>query len=297
MNSTSVVADSLSMLSGQPFFVGVVASSLCGCGLYFLVNKSAPSISLKGRKKPKSTHWSGLSGKHQTFLNCGISSATVSIVVLAWTKSLVITVPFSLFAVVITWVYARNKGRRASAAMLQVWPEVTDHLISAIHSGLSLSEALVGLGSRGPQDVRPYFLSFHQQLLESGDFVAATEVLKARLNSHGSDQILEAILLAKSLGGSELLQIFRTLGDFLRQDLALRKEIEIKHGWIKNSAHLSSAAPWLLLLLLSSQPGTAQAFAQPGGVAILLLGLLLTSVAYLWMGRLGQLPNPPRVFE
>jgi tight adherence protein B len=80
-------------------------------------------------------------------------------------------------------------------------------------------------------------------------------------------------------------------------DLALRKEIEIKHGWIKNSAHLSSAAPWLLLLLLSSQPGTVEAFAQSGGVAILLTGLLLTCVAYLWMGRLGRLPSPARVFE
>ena len=29
---------------------------------------------------------------------------------------------------------------------------------------------------------------------------------------------------------------------------------------------------------------------------ILLIGLILTSVAYLWMGKLGQLPNAPRVF-
>lgn len=295
MSSISIGEESFRAVLSQPFFVGVVASSLCGLGLHFLTNGSA-TLRKEG-KKPTTLRFVGLSEKNRRVLNCGLSSVVVTIVVLAWTKSLIITIPFSIFAVVIAWVYMRNKGRRAAAAMLQVWPEVTDHLISAIHSGLSLSEALVGLGSRGPEQVRPYFLSFHQELLASGDFVASTETLKARLNSHGSDQILEAILLAKSLGGSELLQIFRTLGDFLRQDLALRKEIEIKHGWIKNSAHLSSAAPWLLLLLLSSQPGTAQSFAQPGGVAILLLGLLLTSVAYLWMGKLGQLPNPPRVFE
>ena len=238
-----------------------------------------------------------MSGKRRTLINCAMSSTVVTIVVMAWTKSLIISMPFSIFSTVITWVYMRNKGRRAAAAMLLIWPEVTDHLISAIHSGLSLSEALVGLSTRGPERIRPYIHSFHQELLSNGDFVSATERLKAQLNSQGSDHILEAILLAKSLGGSQLLQIFRTLGDFLRQDLALRKEIEIKHGWIKNSAHLSSAAPWLLLLLLSSQPGTAQSFAQPGGIAILLIGVILTSVAYLWMGKLGQLPNPPRVFE
>lgn len=296
MRSIAASLDLLGSLMNQPFFVGLLACSLCSLGLALLAKEPGSSYAGKRRNRSTFSHLTAMSGKSRTLINCAMSSAAVTVVVMAWTKSLIISMPFSIFSIVITWVFMRNKGRRAAAAMLQIWPEVTDHLISAIHSGLSLSEALVGLSTRGPELIRPYIHAFHQELLSNGDFVGATERLKARLDSQGSDQILEAILLAKSLGGSELLQIFRTLGDFLRQDLALRKEIEIKHGWIKNSAHLSSAAPWLLLLLLSSQPGTAQSFAQPGGVMILLIGLILTSVAYLWMGKLGQLPNPPRVF-
>lgn len=296
MRSIAASQNSLGFLLGQPFFIGLLACSLSSLGLALLFNES--KVSPAGNKADGFTQSRSvaLSERSRTLINCAMSSVVVTVVVLAWTQSLVISMPFSIFSIVITWVFMRNKGRRAAAAMLEVWPEVTDHLISAIHSGLSLSEALVGLSTRGPELIRPYIYSFHQELLSGGDFVGATERLKLRLNSQGSDQILEAILLAKSLGGSELLQIFRTLGDFLRQDLALRKEIEIKHGWIKNSAHLSSAAPWLLLLLLSSQPGTAQSFAQPGGIMILLIGLILTCVAYLWMGKLGQLPVPPRVF-
>lgn len=210
---------------------------------------------------------------------------------------MIITLPFTFFSAVITWIYLKNKKRKQDAAISLVWPEVIDHMISGIHSGLSLSEAMVGLSKRGPEILRPAFEEFHKELQQSGNFVEAVERLKVQFDSHSSDQILEAILLAKFLGGSELLQIFRTLGDFLRQDLSLRKEIEIKHGWIKNSAHLSSAAPWLLLLLLSSQPGTTEAFAQPAGIAILLLGIALTVVAYIWMGRLGRLPKSPRVFQ
>ena len=297
MRSVAALLDPVKPLLCQPIFVGLCASSLCALGLSILVNEAKRSPSQKEGNRPALNHSESMSGKKRALVNCAMSSSVVTVVVLAWTKSFIIAMPFSIFSFVITWVYMRNKGRRAAAAMLQIWPEVTDHLISAIHSGLSLSEALVGLSTRGPERIRPYIHTFRQELLSNGDFVSATERLKARLNSQGSDHILEAILLAKSLGGSQLLQIFRTLGDFLRQDLALRKEIEIKHGWIKNSAHLSSAAPWLLLLLLSSQPGTAQSFAQPGGIAILLIGVILTSVAYLWMGKLGQLPNPPRVFE
>ncbi len=230
-------------------------------------------------------------------LYSALVSVGATLAVFLFTSSLVITLPFTLFSGLIMWLYLRNTSAKLTAELNQVWPEVIDHLISGIHSGLSLTEAMVGLSLRGPEILRPAFANFHQELRASGNFVAAVERLKVEFDSHSSDQILEAILLAKSLGGSELLQIFRTLGDFLRQDLSLRKEIEIKHGWIKNSAHLSSAAPWLLLLLLSSQPGTTEAFAKPEGIAILLFGIAMTVAAYLWMGRLGRLPSTPRVFR
>jgi tight adherence protein B len=129
-----------------------------------------------------------------------------------------------------------------------------------------------------------------------GDLTYAIEELKSLFAHHGSDQIFEALIISKSLGGGELLQILRSLGDFLRQDLALRREIEVKHGWIKNSAHLSASAPWILLLLLSTQPSTATAYSTPAGISILIAGLVMTGVAYIWMNRLGKLPQTPRVF-
>ncbi len=281
-------------VASYPFVLAFLASTICGFGLSLFAAKSAPL----GKHKSASQHEiMNIARRHEEkLIYSSIVGCGVSILVLAWTKSIFITTPFTIFSILITWIYLRNRSMRVDAEMLKVWPEVIDHLISGIHSGLSLSEALAGLSTRGPEIIRPHFQEFRSELVNSGDFVQAIVHLKKRLNTHGSDQILEAILLAKSLGGSELLQIFRTLGDFLRQDLALRKEIEIKHGWIKNSAHLSASAPWLLLLLLSSQPGTAEAFAEPGGVLILGLGLFLTGLAYVWMAKLGELPTQPRVF-
>lgn len=295
MNEAASAALGFTTAAGEPFLIALLASALCGLGLSFL-NEPPSRLSAKDSKSHIGLLPRLFIAHRQEMIYTLIAGSAATVLVLLWTNSLVITLPFSFFSILAAWVYLRNKSARADATMTQVWPEVIDHLISGIHSGLSLSEAMVGLGNRGPELLRPAFLDFQQDLLRKGDFAEATQKLKVRFNTHGSDQILEAILLVKSLGGSELLQIFRTLGDFLRQDLALRKEIDIKHGWIKNSAHLSSAAPWLLLLLLSSQPGTAQAFAQPAGVAILFLGIFLTMAAYFWMGRLGRLPRTPRVF-
>jgi tight adherence protein B len=168
--------------------------------------------------------------------------------------------------------------------------------MSGIQSGLSLSESLAGLSTRGPEILRPAFVQFRATLYESGDLTQAIAELKALFKHHGSDQIFEALLISKTLGGSELLQILRTLGDFLRQDLALRREIDVKHGWIKNSAHISAAAPWILLLLLSTQPSTAAAYSTPAGAIILVAGLVMTAIAYIWMNHLGRLPQTPRVF-
>ncbi len=271
------------------FVVATISSGICALALAILYEP----IKRKSQIKYLPSKFRLLK---RELSSTALAAIATSILVLIWTGSAVITFPFTFFAGTVTWIYTRNKESRNQSAIAMVWPEVIDHLVSGIHSGLSLSEAMVGLSTRGPEVLRPAFLDFHQDLLHTGDFTESAEKLKARFNSQSSDQILEAVLLAKSLGGSELLQIFRTLGDFIRQDLALRKEIEIKHGWIKNSAHLSSAAPWLLLLLLSSQPGTVESFAQPGGIAILLVGIFLTVVAYFWMGRLGQLPKTPRVF-
>ena len=210
--------------------------------------------------------------------------------------SIVIASIFAALIATASLINARKKNNKRAAAISSAWPEVIDHLISGIQSGLSISETLTGLSWRGPNVLREYFTEFGDRMKKDGDFSAAIQRLKERCGQHGSDQIFEAIAISRSLGGNELLNIMRTVGTFLRQDLALRREIEVKHGWIKNSAHLSSAAPWLLLLLLSTQPSTARAFSTPAGFLILITGLVMTAVAYIWMQRLGRLPELPRVF-
>ncbi len=229
-------------------------------------------------------------------MRIGISASVSTAAVLLVTRSIVISLAFGALAAGIAFVTVRAKNNLNEAALIAAWPEVIDHLMSGIQSGLSLTESLAGLSTRGPEVLRPAFTQFKATLYGSGDLTQAIEELKALFAHHGSDQIFEALIISKALGGSELLQILRSLGDFLRQDLALRREIEVKHGWIKNSAHLSAAAPWILLLLLSTQPSTAAAYSTTTGAMILIAGLVMTGIAYIWMNRLGRLPQNPRVF-
>jgi tight adherence protein B len=212
------------------------------------------------------------------------------------TASTLFASAFSLLVLAFTYVIVKSRSGKLELEIASSWPEVIDHLISGIQSGMSLTEALTELSVRGPEVMRPLFTVFKRQIIEDGDFDRAISTLSEKFGSHASDQIFQALLISKSLGGSQLLTILRTLGNFLRQDLALRNEIAVKQSWIKNSAHLSSAAPWLLLLLLAMQPTTVAAFTTPKGAGILLLGLSLTALAYIWMSYLSRLPKVPRVF-
>ena len=171
-----------------------------------------------------------------------------TIITLLFTHTISIALAFGALVAGIVFITLRGKNQQTESSLIAAWPEVIDHLMSGIQSGLSLTESLADLSTRGPEILRPAFTDFRNSLYKHGDVGEAIGELKSLFHHHGSDQIFEALLISKSLGGSELLAILRTLGDFLRQDLALRREIEVKHSWIKNSAHLSAAAPWMLLL-------------------------------------------------
>jgi tight adherence protein B len=236
--------------------------------------------------------WSSLN----VFIKSISYGALSAIFVFVLTSSLVIGVTFLTLVTALSIVILRRSRNRKYEAMNESWPEVIDHLITGIQSGLSINESVASLAYRGPEVLRPTFKKFATSMAQNGDFNSSLRALKNECGQPGSDQIFESIAISKTLGGSELLTILRTVGTFLRQDLALRREIEVKHGWIRNSAHLSAIAPWILLLLLSTQPATASAFSTGSGILILIFGATMTAVAYLWMAKLGELPEIPRVF-
>ncbi len=251
-----------------------------------------PPQSFTSRNVPSRT----LSPKWQNIAISAVVGAMVGFAITALSSSISIAMAFAVMASVIAYTFLRTSAKRRETKFEMLWPDVVDHLITGIQSGISLVEALSQLADRGPAELAPYFAEFNRQIRNEGDFNSAISWLQSQFSHYTSDQIFEAIILSRSLGGTHLLQILRMVGDFIRQDLALRKEIEVKHGWIKNSAHLSAAAPWLLLLLLSTQPSTATAYGTNTGVVILISGIFMTAIAYLWMNKLGTLPKSPRVF-
>jgi len=204
----------------------------------------------------------------------------------------VVGVVLSLAPVVVVNSRARRRRRHLRAA----WPDLVDHLVSALRAGQSLADAVSGLAEIGPVDIRPAFRAFSRAVLATGTIGPALDDLKVQLADPVADRIVETLRMAREVGGTELPTVLRALAASLRQDAALRAEVEARQSWVVNAARLGVAAPWLVLLLLASRPEAAAAYNSPAGLTLLGVGFVVTVVAYRVMMALGRLPDERRWF-
>ncbi|PJJ71386.1 tight adherence protein B [Diaminobutyricimonas aerilata] len=191
-------------------------------------------------------------------------------------------------------VAVRARARRRAHRV--VWPDVVDHLVSAVRSGLSLPDSVIALAHTGPEETRAAFRSFADDYAASSNFSLALDDLKSRLADPVADRIVETLRMARDVGGSELPTVLRSLSGYLRQQEALRSEVEARQSWVVNAARLGVAAPWIVLVLLSTRPEAAMAYNAPAGVALIVVGVGVTVVAYRIMIGIGRLPEERRWF-
>ena len=189
-----------------------------------------------------------------------------------------------------------RQGEKERRAMRTLWPDVVDSLISALRSGASLPTAISSLTSMSPRMVNAAAAEFERQYRRSGNFDACLDAMKAQWADPAADRILETLRLARHVGGSDVTTILRTLGGYLRQESAIRQEVEARQGWIRTAARIGVAAPWVVLALLATRPEAVAAYNSPSGITVIVLGLGVTVVAYRIMLAVGILPQPRRWF-
>lgn len=178
-----------------------------------------------------------------------------------------------------------------------VWPDVVDHLVAAVRSGLALPDSVSSLAQSGPLPTRAAFAEFERDYRATGSFTHSLDRLKDALADPIADRILETLRMAREVGGSDLTVVLRSLAAWLRQDTAIRQEVESRQSWIMNAAKLGVAAPWIVLLLLASRPEAALAYNTPAGLVVIIGGLVVSAVAYRVMISLGRLPEERRWFQ
>ena len=200
-------------------------------------------------------------------------------------------------ALVLPSVLVTSRSRSRRRATRVVWPDVVDHLVSAVRSGLALPDSVVTLAHAGPPITREAFAGFEAQYRATGNFSLCVSDLKERLADPVADRILETLRMSREVGGTELTTVLRNLAAYLRQEAAIRSEVEARQSWVMNAARLGVAAPWIVLLLLATRPEAAVAYNTAAGGVLVIAGLAVSVVAYRIMVAVGRIPDERRWFR
>ncbi len=213
------------------------------------------------------------------------------------TQSASVSLVFLAFAAAVPRLWVARLRRKRQADLRELWPEVVDNLTSGVRAGLSLPEALSGIGARGPEALREPFRQFGSDYRTTGRFNDCLDRLKAALADPVGDRVVESLRVAREVGGTDLGRLLSTLSAFLRDDARTRAELVARQSWSVNAARMAVAAPWLVLLLLATQRETLRAYDSATGTVILVAGAVLSLVAYRLMIRIGRLPEDRRVLR
>ncbi len=225
------------------------------------------------------------------------SSVVTGVAIQALSGTAPVSVVFAAMAGYLPFAYLASRARRRQREYAQVWPDAVDHLVSGVRAGLGLAEALAALATRGPEPLRPAFARFALDYQSSGRLAEALDRLKISLSDPVGDRVVEALRVARDVGGGDLGRLLRNLSLFLREDARTRAELEARQSWTVNGARLAVSAPWLVLVMLSFQDEVIHRYASASGVVVLVLGAATCAGAYGLMLRIGRLPRERRILR
>lgn len=236
-------------------------------------------------------------GARSLLAGCVVLFTLVLLLGYAVTRVWTVSLCFALISGWLPLAVVLARARRRRGRLREVWPDAVDHVQSAVRAGLALPEALVQLGDRGPEALRPAFSEFALDYRASGRFAESLDLLKDRLADPVADRLVEALRIARDVGGTDLGRVLRTLSTFLREDARARAELEARQSWTVNAARLALAAPWAVLLLLATRGSTLDAYGTPAGALVLAIGAGVSVLAYRVMVTIGRLPEEARVLR
>jgi tight adherence protein B len=190
----------------------------------------------------------------------------------------------------------RRANRRARAQ--DAWPRMIEEIrILTSSLGRSIPQALFEVGRRAPDDMVPAFDAAHREWLISTDFDRTLAVLKAGLADPTADATCETLLVAHTVGGSDLDRRLEALVEDRIQDTQGRKDARAKQAGARFARRFVVFAPFGMALAGMSVGNGRQAFQSATGQVLTSVAVLLVVGCWLWAGRILQVPEEERVFD
>jgi tight adherence protein B len=199
-----------------------------------------------------------------------------------------------------TFPIASSRARRSNrlATAQEAWPRMIEEIrIQTSGLGRSIPQALFEVGRRGPVELRSAFEAAHREWLISTDFERTLSVLKSRLADPTADATCETLLIAHELGGSDLDRRLTALIEDRILDAQGRKDARAKQAGVRFARRFVLLVPLGMALAGMSVGNGREAYKTASGQLLVVLGIGMVVVCWLWSAQLMKLPEEQRVFS
>jgi tight adherence protein B len=168
-------------------------------------------------------------------------------------------------------------------------------LQSAASSGLGIVDSLEEVARSGPLRIRPVFQELVERIDSGLGMDQCLDWFKSQLGQIQADRFVELIRIVSQSGGVGYLDSLRDQALRTRSEIALWAELDSKQGWVTGTAKLAIIAPWIVVATLAARAENIEIYNTLEGTGVLVIGLLVSLIAYRFVGLLGSLSKPGRV--
>lgn len=190
----------------------------------------------------------------------------------------------------------RRHARRETAQ--EAWPRIIEEIRILTGSvGRSIPQALFEAGHRAPAEMRSAFDAAHREWLITTDFERTVAVLKSRLADPTADATCETLLVAHQVGGAELDRRLEALAEDRAADLQGRKDARAQQAGVRFARRFVLIVPLGMAVAGMSVGNGRSAYQEPQGQLMVVIGMVLVLVCWLWAGRIMVVPEEERVFD
>jgi tight adherence protein B len=280
--------------------LGITLGVILAAGFWFLVapkNQPPEKKVLPGSKRLQALL--DEAGYGHLTLPVVVSLSVVVAVVAGAVVAVVVPIPVvalisGFAALFLGYGFVLRQRRIRQHRLRMAWPGVIDHIRAGIRSGSDITQAIGALPASLPSDVADHVVVFGSNIERGMGTDNALSELGRGLADPVGDRIVEVLRMAHDVGGTDLPDVLLSLQHSVRHDIAVREDAHAKQSWIRSAAVLAVAAPWVVLVVIGTRGDTAASYQTPQGTLILVLGALVSVVAFRMMRSIGALPEQRR---
>ena len=205
----------------------------------------------------------------------------------------------AVFAATAPVAMYRERRRRLRDTARDAWPYLIEEIrLQTGALGRSIPVALLEAGRKAPTEpMRKAFEEANRTWLLTTSFQRATDVLKQMLADPTADVVVETLLVAHEIGGSDLEGRVASLVEDRRTDLRNRHEARSRQAGVRFARWFVLGVPAGMALVGLAIGEGRVAYSSAGGQIAVVIGIVLTGACWLWANVIMALPEPLRVFE